>query len=185
MSATELEANMQDIAQERLLVQGAIVLANETRDGASVGSDCEIPNRAVGAIAVNIEVFAARPKQFWVTMGPYFARRDVRKEMPYLIDDDSYVWFIAWDGDVMAGFAAAHVVAQFKAVLHSLYVVEAYRKKTVGKQLMEYRLKWATDAGCDLAESVCNAKTKPIYEKAGFAEASKRGSYSVMRKPLT
>ena len=51
-----------------------------------------------------------RPAEFWAFMGLFFAQRKYRREMPYLVDDDGYVWYLAMDGDILLGFAAIHAM---------------------------------------------------------------------------
>ena len=53
---------------------------------------------------MKIVIYEDRPPAFWALMGPFFAQRRYRREMPYLVDDDGYAWFVAQGGEAVAGF---------------------------------------------------------------------------------
>ena len=40
--------------------------------------------------------FRNRNKDFWSIMGHYFANKEVRKELPYIIDEKDKIWVIGF-----------------------------------------------------------------------------------------
>jgi GNAT superfamily N-acetyltransferase len=131
---------------------------------------------------VKIDQYESRPPIFWETMGPFFACREYRKEMPYLTDDAGYVWFLAWR-DELAGFACAHESGE-KVILHSVYVLKDHRGFGVAKALYEARIEWAASVGAKRIEAICNPSTIDAFRKRGFSVASSRGKYNRMVKDI-
>lgn len=124
-----------------------------------------------------------RPRAFWADMGPFFARREVKREMPYLADDDGYCWWVARAGKTVVGFASAHLDATGgTANLHGLYVVPSHRGTGIAADLIEKRLGWAQEQGAKAARVTANAKSAPALLAAGFSQVSEKGQYKVLEK---
>lgn len=131
---------------------------------------------------MTIKVYTPEMKDydFWGKMGYFFASRKVRREMPYLIDDENYVWFVSFDGENIAGFAGAHIDNKNVGILHGIYVVDQSRHKGIAKALVKKRLEWLRKQSCKEFHAIVNSQSKTIIEKFGFVESRKRGTYTKM-----
>jgi ribosomal protein S18 acetylase RimI-like enzyme len=80
------------------------------------------------------------------------------------------------------------------ADIHTITVVEKYRRKGVGRELLKRLIDWARVKKADaimLEMRLGNDAARPLYEQNGFVEVSKRENYYgpgltavVMRKEL-
>lgn len=130
------------------------------------------------------DIYYERPPEFWALLGPYFARQEYRREMPYLKDDDGYVWFVAMDGGTLAGFASLHVDRR-GGHLHGLYVAPDYRGQDIARQLVQARLDYLRSLGnVHIVTATCNEQSKPLLQEFGFQPRGQRGQYTVMEMPL-
>lgn len=104
--------------------------------------------------------------EFYPTLGPYLANREVTKSIgdnPH--DDAGTVWIVAYHGNDIAGFIAYH--ARNRGVVHteSCYTAEGHDKaRTV---LVKAVIKAV--APSPITATVRN-KYVPIYQKLGFTE---------------
>lgn len=89
---------------------------------------------------------------------------------------DPALWFLAWDGDVVAGYAGVRLESDEDPSLgyvSLLGVVAAYRRRGLGEALLRHALVAVYDhgkTGCDLhvdAESLTGATR--LYERAGMS----------------
>lgn len=137
---------------------------------------------------MNTEIFlyvpGDRPTAFWTSMGPFFGSKVVRKEMPYLVDDDTYTWFIVRANRKVLGFASVHTDKSKVGHLHGLYVVPEHRANGTADKLITARLNLLRGQGIKIARTTANARSAPQLAKHGFAEKSKKGSYLVMEVNL-
>jgi ribosomal-protein-alanine acetyltransferase len=95
-------------------------------------------------------------------------------------------------GELIA-YAGIFYVADV-ADIHTITVVEKYRRKGVGRELLKRLIDWARVKKADaimLEMRLGNDAARPLYEQNGFAEVSKRENYYgpgltavVMRKEL-
>lgn len=121
-----------------------------------------------------------RGDSFYALMGRFFMDNDVRKEMPYLKDEDDKVWVLAFDGKTCVGFSALRTIPKGHE-LCSLYVVPEYRRTGVARIMIESRLDWTSRD--PLVRVVCNADTLPIYLELGFKKVAMRGkAYTVVER---
>jgi RimJ/RimL family protein N-acetyltransferase len=133
---------------------------------------------------MQIDIYHDRPPEFWALLGPYFARTEYRREMPYLVDDDGYVWFAVQDDETLAGFASLHVDRR-GGHLHGLYVAPVYRGQDVATRLVQARLDYLRELGnVHIANVTVNEQSKPLLVQFGFRPQKQRGQYTVMEMPL-
>jgi RimJ/RimL family protein N-acetyltransferase len=133
---------------------------------------------------MNIVTYHNRPSEFWALLGPYFARSEYRREMPYLKDDDGYVWFVVMDGGKLAGFASLHVDRR-GGHLHGLYVVPDYRSQDIATRLVQARLDYLRELGnVHIVNVAGNPKSTPLLQKFGFRPQKQRGQYTMMEMAL-
>ncbi|MDR2175570.1 MAG: GNAT family N-acetyltransferase [Synergistaceae bacterium] len=132
---------------------------------------------------IAIEKYEERPPEFWALMGPFFAQRRYRREMPYLVDDDGYVWFLAVENEAVLGFGSVHETKDC-GVLSGLYVAEKHRGNGVARKLIDARLQWCKEKELKKAKTTASPDSKPIFEKAGFAVTGTKGQYTTMEVEL-
>ena len=135
-----------------------------------------------------IQPFSIRPPVIWSLMGPFFASKNLRKEMPYLSDEPGYTWFISTHviaGEVVRGFVAVDVKKDV-AHIHGLYVIEAYRKAGVGKELIQAVVKHLREGGVAIhaVQPTASRESFDLFKALGFIETSSKGSYRVMSLKL-
>jgi tRNA threonylcarbamoyl adenosine modification protein YeaZ/ribosomal-protein-alanine acetyltransferase len=105
---------------------------------------------------------------------------------------DAYYLAAEADGELIA-YAGIFYVADV-ADVHTITVVEKYRRKGVGRELLKRLIDWARVKKADaimLEMRLGNDAARPLYEQNGFVEVSKRENYYgpgltavVMRKEL-
>lgn len=134
-------------------------------------------------MASKIKVFAGNydKKEFYSYMGEVFALKEFRKELPYLCNEPGRVWFLAFEGKQLIGFASFQET-RTKIVFQNDYVFLKHRGKGVYKQLMDYRLQHIKGKNKPI-EVICNClKIAEAYIKHGFKETKKTKNYIFMRK---
>ena len=105
---------------------------------------------------------------------------------------DAYYLAAEVNGELIA-YAGIFYVADV-ADVHTITVVEKYRRKGVGRELLKRLIDWARVKKADaimLEMRVGNDAARPLYEQYGFVEISRRENYYgpgltavVMRKEL-
>ena len=105
---------------------------------------------------------------------------------------DAYYLAAEAEGELIA-YAGIFYVADV-ADVHTITVVEKYRRKGVGRELLKRLIDWARVKKADaimLEMRLGNDSARPLYEQYGFVEISKRENYYgpgltavVMRKEL-
>jgi len=120
---------------------------------------------------------------FWDALGPFFASRDVRKELGIAMSsDENYVWFVALSGDnKVAGFAALECKGS-RADCHHLYIVPEFRNRLLFPALFKTREKYAWGKGIRRIIVVSNPATSHWMPNLGYTEKSKRGKYTRWEK---
>ena len=132
---------------------------------------------------MKIAEYTDRPAEFWALMGPFFAQRKYRREMPYLVDDEGYVWFLALDEDTLMGFAAVHTMKDH-AIVSGLYVREDRRGNGIAKKLIAACLKWSAGKKIRKAKTTASPDSRLVFEKMGFRETGQKGQYVTMEVML-
>jgi GNAT superfamily N-acetyltransferase len=84
-------------------------------------------------------------------------------------------WFVAEDGDEIVGTAAAilahegsYIFNDRSATLAGIYVVPAYRKRGIARELTLRALDWCRQQGCVSVRLRASAAGRPLYESLGF-----------------
>ncbi len=129
---------------------------------------------------------ASRPERdrLFTLIGPLFASRRVRREMPYLRHDKGFVWMVAVaaDGDAV-GMGSVDVRGEV-ATLRNLYVVPAQRGNGVAEAITDRQLAYARAQGAHWIRTVASPLSASGYEKRGFYRVGSRGHYVTMEIPL-
>ncbi len=123
-----------------------------------------------------------KDNRFYSLMGPFLARRKIEKEIGYKIyDDDDKEWFVALEGNAVAGFCYRTEKPKETFQIGSCYTVEEYRRKEVFKRLLTQAIK--CKAKC-INMTTRNVILKETLLKNGFSEIGKIGSFTKYRREL-
>jgi GNAT superfamily N-acetyltransferase len=129
-------------------------------------------------MGVQVKRMTNRDREFYPTMGPFLARRDIERELGGRIyDDDDRVWYVAMSRGRVTGFCSARQT-KTGAVYLSDYVLPAHRRRGV------YRALWDMRAGefPGDATAVCTAASLPMFQKGGFTVARMKGKFHVVSR---
>ena len=118
--------------------------------------------------------------EFYSLMGKYFAERKYRKQMPYLINDEKYLWRLYFHKNNLIGFYHYNYLKEDLIEFGGLYLEEAYRDKCLGKRIL---FEQTTEFKEYNQKSISNNPiVLHIRKDLGFVETGKRGSYSILQK---
>lgn len=121
----------------------------------------------------------------WDLVGPLFCSRVVHRELGIAVTTSpEHVWFLAFSGENVAGFAAVEH-KKSKAIFRHAYVVSAYRDKGLYALLLEKRERYifSKNKPC-LMETVASQNSAGWLQKQGWIEQRRRGKYCVMHKEV-
>ena len=124
--------------------------------------------------------FRNRNKDFWSIMAHYFANKEVRKELPYIIDEKDKIWVIGFKNkEDIIGFLS-YKIFRGTVTISNCYVNTTYRKNGHFKKLILYTLaKLENEKKIKL--TITN-EYAGFFEKLGFCESYRKGNYTVMIK---
>lgn len=117
---------------------------------------------------MNIQIFHDRTPQFWQHMGPFFASRAIRKDLPSLCDEPGRIWFLSWSQGSVVAFASLDcdgAVGHIVGHLRNLYVQPGRRGEGHASALMAARLTYLREQGITKART-----TRRVSKEVQFAE---------------
>lgn len=122
--------------------------------------------------------------RLFALIGPLFANRRVRREMPYMHHEDDFFWTVAVspDGDVVA--MGSVDIRSCCATLRNLYVIPSWRRLGVGGAITDLQIEHARARGARWVRSVASPLSLSTYERRGFYRVASRGQYVTMEFPL-
>ncbi len=120
-------------------------------------------------------------KEFYGIMGDPLTMPEIRKELPYLINSRDMVWFLAFKGEELVGFAAVDL-RRSRVVLKNHYVYPEHRKNGVFKRLLAASLDYAARWKLPITVAVAGENTITTYRRLGFKEERRTKNYIFMRK---
>ncbi len=124
--------------------------------------------------AVRVVTMTNEDERFYRLLGPFLARRAVIAELgapPY--DDAGKIWFIALDGEQVAGFAGLRFNGQ-QAVFCSDYVLPEHRRHGIHHQLTAARLEYIQGQAHSAVATV-TTEGRRTYERLGFTPTGRSG----------
>ena len=128
---------------------------------------------------MEIKQYAHGEGDFWCKMGPFFASRQVRNELGIAMSsDESYTWFVAFNGDEVVGFAAVEITGG-TAVLRHAYVNPANRANGIYAKMLEARMV-SGKGRASLIKVTANVDSIEHLRGHGFTAVSTRGQYTNM-----
>lgn len=124
-------------------------------------------------------------KEFYGHMGDALTMPEIKKELPYLNNSREMVWFLAFDGEELVGFAA--VEPRGKCVtLRNQYVYPEHRENGVFRKLLNASLKYAAKFKIPITVAIVeDKKLISMYQKLGFEETRRTKNYVFMKKEPT
>ena len=128
-------------------------------------------SNAISLKDITIEVFDGSydKKTFYSLMGESFALKSVRKELPYLDNEPSRIWFVAIHRNPtkqVVGFVSLQEKTS-KTVLKNDFVYPDYRRNGIYNKLNVKRLEYAKKIGKPLSILATKEFTS-YYQRLGF-----------------
>jgi len=85
--------------------------------------------------------------------------------------------FLAYDSGVPVGCAIVSILDDYRrycfgirtAHVNAVYVRPSYRRRGIGKRLVELAVSWARERGCARVRLRASDEGRPLYEQLGFA----------------
>lgn len=131
----------------------------------------------------DILILTNEDPRFYALLGPYLARREIVAELGFPVyDDPGKVWFVALDGEAVAGFTGLRL-ERGKAHFTSDYVRPGYRQQGVYDRLMAARLTYASDKASNAHAAVTKA-AQHTYERHGFLAGKQYKRYTKVSRSL-
>lgn len=134
-------------------------------------------------MTLRIEQYDHGEGDFWDRLGPYFASREVERELGVsMTSDESHTWWLAFDNGNLVGFAAAERLKNGINILRHAWVEPEWREEGVYGALVDQRLEDLTSAGeTDFRVTVTDDGIER-YKDRGFEKARTRGQYTVLER---
>ena len=126
-----------------------------------------------------ILTYNKRNNNFWKTMGFYFADKEVRKELPYIIDEKEKIWIIGYENRKVVGFLS-YKSSGNAFIISNCYTDKYFREQGKFKELMDYtleKLKYEKKIKLVILQDYIN-----FFKRRGFYEGYKKGEYITMIK---
>ncbi|MGB3988442.1 MAG: GNAT family N-acetyltransferase [Minisyncoccales bacterium] len=123
-------------------------------------------------------------REFYGIMGDPLTMPQVRKELPYLSNTPDTVWFLAFVGDTLAGFAAL-APGKSSVALRNLYVFPEYRGNKISRKLLDAWIKYAGRYALPIVAAVTTAGMQTAYrayQALGFVETRRTKNYVFLRR---
>lgn len=119
--------------------------------------------------------------EFYGYMGDAFSMPDVKKELPYIGNTKDSVWFLAFDGENLAGFMAVENT-KGKVVFKSGYVYPEYRERGVFREIFKAGSNYATSKypGAPYITACATPCLMKLLTRYGFKETRRTKNYVFM-----
>ncbi len=133
---------------------------------------------------MKIKTYTHGEGDFWPLMGPFFASREVRKNLGIpMSSDEQHTWLVAVHQEAVVGFTA---VEQQKngCMLRHVYVVPESRHKGLMTKLVQHSVKFVKTSGYGSIRVTVPGELLDFYANSGWEETSTRGQYHNLRLDL-
>ncbi|MHA1910407.1 MAG: GNAT family N-acetyltransferase [Candidatus Kariarchaeaceae archaeon] len=118
--------------------------------------------------------------EFYRLMGPAFADKKIKKELPYLDNEEGRYWILILEKNQLIGFGSLQELKK-KIIIKSAFVYPAFRGKGIYKWILDLRLKEAKKLN-KVLETVVKKELTTIFQEKGFKVVRVTKNYSIMRK---
>ena len=121
--------------------------------------------------------------QFYAYMGKYFAETKYKKDLKYIVNRSTNIWFVMIKSGYVIGFGAVNVLKN-KVVLEHSYVEEEYRGKGIWKVINNSRLNFAHSFQLPIEVITKEEHLQKYWMEIGFTPYRKNGRYTYLRKEV-
>lgn len=115
-------------------------------------------------------------KEFYGYMGDIFSMKTVRREMPYLSNDQTRVWFLALHKNEIVGFCSLEEHGDHISLLCD-YVFPPYRGNGIYSKLVDTRLKYAEKFNKTMKIACFGDNFTNMFFRRGFLEYKRTKFY--------
>lgn len=118
-------------------------------------------------------------REFYALMGSFFAEREYRKQMPYLVNEEGRVWIVATEGDQVVGFTS-YIVKRTKIDFGYTYSAKGVE---LARELNQQRLEKVSGIRKPIEAFTINGEVED-WLKAGFRVTKETKNYTFLRKDV-
>ena len=114
--------------------------------------------------------WGAAHQELWGDKHGWYTKKSIRL---MITDPREHVTLVARDGEILVGMCIGYNLRDW-AMIDTLFVVEAYQGKGVGKLLLETAIDMLSQQGCEqfaLLVNRTNHQAEGFYEKLGFEKS--------------
>lgn len=129
----------------------------------------------------NIKIYMGNydKKDFYGQMGEFFAERDYRKKLPYLINDIDKIWYLIYDRDHFVGFFGIKICID-NTLISDIYIGDNCNHMEVFKYMAEYLVDLYQEEKLKVLTRI--EAEQNIWRDLGFEVVGSRGNYMIMFK---
>ncbi|MBE6144115.1 MAG: hypothetical protein E7169_00875 [Firmicutes bacterium] len=129
----------------------------------------------------NIKVYMGKydKKEFYGQMGEFFADRNYRKQLPYLINDVDKIWYLVYDKNKFIGFFGVKICTE-NTLISDIYFEDAPNKINAFKYTAEFLVDLYQEEELKVLTKI--KEEQNIWLKLGFVKAGTRGNYLILIK---
>lgn len=120
---------------------------------------------------------------FYSLMGKYFAEANYRRQMPYLLNRPTNIWFLVFEKHNIIGFGAINE-SSTKIVFEHSFVEGEYRNKGIWKKINDARIEYSKDKNKILEVITKEDYLEKYWIDKGFIEYRQNGRYKYLRKDV-
>lgn len=117
---------------------------------------------------------------FYAAMGPFFASRAVRRELPYICNSPTTTWVLTYEEEKVVAFAAFEVKKN-EVTLNHAYVLPDHRGKGYYSGLIAKRLELLKGHTVPFKVALRHKECVSKYEKYGFKTYKSTKNYTFMQ----
>lgn len=129
----------------------------------------------------NIKVYMGNydKKEFYSQMGEFFADRNYRKKLPYLINDIDKMWYLIYEKNKFVGFFGIKICNE-NTLISDIYIDDKYIETDVFEYMAKYLVNLYNEEEMKVLTKV--KKEQEIWSELGFEIIGNRGNYAVMTR---
>lgn len=118
-------------------------------------------------------------KDFYAQMGDFFADRDYRKKLPYLVNEIDKVWYLIYDRNKFVGFFGIKICNN-NTLISDIYIEDAYDKADIFEYMANYLVELYYEEYLKVLTKFKDEQQ--IWLHLGFEIIGYKGNYAIMIK---